>query len=421
MGYSGGAAASSSSSSGSGSSSESGGDDYLDALSRKQVLEINSAFDGVIARDSGRTGQDDRPPASKKRRIAGSSNVNAKGKGKAKAEEDAPATGGFFAEEADDDGGEGGAGGGGGGGGGGFFLPEDEPTGGGFMLDETTTRAGAGSSSSKSKARAAAKSVLLDQIPSVLVALGLDGDDPSILSIFEAASQDDAEGIAIVKRKKFLRVAAVLIAQRDEENATATARGSTGKKVKSGGGKGRAVRLDVDEEADEEEHDDSDPLVLSSDDDEDDEDHVEDGDSDPWADEDDLDGAFAPTSGRGSSPATTRRTTRSRATGKDLDSLPGSPEAGSSKTKASLRSSPKGKGKGKAGTSGSKQSDGRKELRLSREQRDECERMFHQFFNSNDKSKNRAISLAEIRYVATLLNEKISDADVGRSVLPCGF
>ena len=411
MGYSGGAAASSSSSS-SGTSSESGGDDYLDALSRKQVLEINSAFDGVIARDAGRTGQDDRPPASKKRRIAGSSNASAKGKGKAKAEEDAPAPGGFFTEEADN-----GAGGGGGGGGGGFFLPEDEPAGGGgFMPADATSGVGA-SSTSKSKAGTGPKSILLDHIPSVLVALGLDGDDPSILSIFEAASQDDADGIAIVKRKKFLRVAAVLIAQRDEENATATGRGGTGKKVKSGGGKGRAVRMDVDEEASEEEHDDSDPLVLSSDDDEDDEDHVEDGDSDPWADEDDLDGAFAPTSGRKSSPASTRRTTRSRAIGKDLDSLPASPEAGSSKTKASSRSSPKGKGKGKAGTSGSKQSDGLKELRLSRDQREECERMFHQFFNSNDKSKNKAISLAEIRYVATLLNEKISDADVGRPLL----
>lgn len=38
--------------------------------------------------------------------------------------------------------------------------------------------------------------------------------------------------------------------------------------------------------------------------------------------------------------------------------------------------------------------------------------MFQQFFSSNDKSKNRAITMADIRYVATLLNEKISDADV---------
>ena len=38
--------------------------------------------------------------------------------------------------------------------------------------------------------------------------------------------------------------------------------------------------------------------------------------------------------------------------------------------------------------------------------------MFQQFFAGNDKNRNQAISMAEIRYVATLLNEKISDEDV---------
>jgi len=168
--------------------------------------------------------------------------------------------------------------------------------------------------------------------------------------------------------------------------------------------------MDIDEEA-ADEHDDSDPLVLSSDEEEEDEDPQAGEDSDPWADEDDLEGAFsASVGGRASSPPSTRRTTRSRAG--ETKSLPtsASPEPGTSTAKAA-----KGKGKATTSLSSSKKAPGKsttKDIKLSADQKEECEKMFQQFFSSNDKSKNRAITMADIRYVATLLNEKISDADV---------
>lgn len=354
-----------SSSSASGSDSEDG-QDYLEQLSRKQTLEINAAFDRAAAAGSGLASASGQPAAKRRR-------VDNKGKGRAAEPEPEQAAGGFLLDDDDD------AGGGGGGG----FLPE-EP------VSEPKARA----AKSKSKTQAKAKSVLLDDIPSILEALELDGDDPSILSIFENASEANADGLAIVKRKKFLRVAAILIAQRDEEGGRSPSDGSKGKKVHSGGGHGRAVRMDVDE------HDDSDPLVLSSDEEEDDDDPNAGEDSDPWADEDGLDGAFQP--GRSASPPSTRRTTRSQQAPIDDKRLTAA-QKGKGKAIASAAS-----GKAKAGNSG-------KELKLSADQKKECEKMFHQFFNSSDRSQNRAISMADIRYVATLLNEKISDADVRSS------
>jgi hypothetical protein len=370
-------------SSGSPSSGSEDGQDFLDQLSRKQVLEISAAFDKAAAG----IGVVDQLPASKRRKI------DVKGKGKAVVEHEA---GGFLLEGEDDDGSAKGGGG---------FIPEDEPI----------AAAAASSSAKKIKntpaVSAAAKSVLLDDIPSILESLNLDGDDTSILSIFENASETNRDGLAIVKRKKFLRVAAILITQRDEDdNAAMLSRQppASASKVHSGGGKGRAVRMDIDEEADE--HDDSDPLVLSSDEEEEDEDPQAGEDSDPWADEDDLEGAFSAAvgAGRDTSPPSTRRTTRSRAG--EAKSVPtsASPEPGTSTTKAA-------KGKGKATASSGKKAAGKattKDIKLSADQKEECEKMFQQFFSSNDKSKNRAITMADIRYVATLLNEKISDADV---------
>lgn len=357
--------------SGNGSGSSSGSDsedgqDYLEQLSRKQVLEINAAFDR--AANPGATSGASQSAAKRRK-------VDKKGKGKATK----PAAGGFLLE----DDGDATAGGGGG------FLPEeDEP------LPPPPKSPAKYAASAKSQA----KSVLLDEIPSILDSLGLEGDDTSILSIFENASEPNADGLAVVKRMKFLKVAAILIAQRDEEEAILPSSSAKKGKVHSGGGKGRAVRMDVDEEADE--HDDSDPLVLSSDEEEDDDDPQAGEDSDPWADEDDLDGAFQ--ANRSTSPASTRRTTRSRA----AEAKSASPEPGKPLTAAQ-------KGRGKAiPTAGKSGRGATRDVKLSADQRQECEKMFHQFFNSSDKSRNRAISLAEIRFVATLLNEKISDADV---------
>lgn len=347
---------SSSDASGTASDSEQDGLSFLEQLSRKQVLEISSAFDKAGKAQQGGDGR-----SAKRRKTA-------KGKGK----EVEAAAGGFLLD--DDD---------------------DEAAGGGFIPEEPAA-------SSSKKAAASPKSVLLDEVPSILGSLGLDGDDPSILSIFENASEEDRDRMPIVKRKKFMRVAAILIIQRDEEDqALRPSNSSTSKKVHSGGGKRRAVRLDVDEQQNE--HDDSDPLVLSSD--EEDEDDPENDDSDPWADEDDLDGAFTGNPRQSASPPSTRRATRSVASAKALESLPTStsPEPSTSK------STSKGKGKAKATT----RTTSEKELKLSSKQKEECERMFHQFFNSSDKGKNKGITMSEIRYVATLLNEKISDADVG--------
>lgn len=410
-------------------SSSDGDQDFLDSLTRKQVLEINEAFD--TAANGGQSSisissKHSNQPANKRRRLD-------KGKGKAVSKEPEQAPGGFFVGGDDDD--DGPSAGGfmkdtGSSGGGGFLIGDEDDDeddasagGGGFLpASRSTARSQPGSSSKPSKAGDKPNSVLLDQIPSILESLGLDGDDNSLLSIFENASFADPaqDGLQAVKRKDFFKVAAILITQRDNERAehlahsrSTSSKSRKGKEkagtfVSSGGGKGRAVNIDADEVQDADEHDDSDPLILDSDDEDDEEDDFnrDNEDSDPWADEDEVDGAFTG-DGRGSSPASKRRTTRSRAKETSpLSSLPSDDDVGAS-TKAK-------KGKGKAKSSSKASDEGK--YKLSSRQREECNKMFHQFFTSSDKSRNKAITMAEIRYVATLLNEKISDEDVSANL-----
>lgn len=408
------------------SSSSEGEQDILDSLTRKQVLEISEAFEtGARGEPSSRSHANRQisEPTNKRRRLD-------KGKGKAKTDEAEQAPGGFLVggdSDDDDDGG---------GfirdppaktGGGGFLLDDDEDEesegGGGFVpAVRSAQRSQPGSSSKKAAtSKDQAKSILLDRIPSVLESLGLDGDDSSILSIFENASFEDPaqDGLQAVKRKDFLKVTAILITQRDNEREQEraylrnqrNANGSSkkgkeraGTFVASGGGKGRAVNIDANEVDDGDEHDDSDPLVLDSsdEDDEDDAFNRDNEDSDPWADEDEIEGAFA--GGRGASPPSKRRTTRSRAKATSpLSSVPSDSNEASETTKG-RKSKAKGKGR--------QQGDGSGKYQLSTRQREECSKMFQQFFAGNDKNRNQAISMAEIRYVATLLNEKISDEDV---------
>ncbi|KAK9893562.1 hypothetical protein P389DRAFT_175125 [Cystobasidium minutum MCA 4210] len=416
--------------------SSDGEQDYLDALTRKQVLEISEAFDtaATSAADTNISISSKHPsqPANKRRRLD-------KGKGKATVKEPDQAPGGFFVggEDDDDDEVEASAGG--------FIRDTGTSSGGGFLLDDheddedqvnaassgggffpasksPSRRSQPGSSSKPSKVEDKAKAVLLDKIPSVLESLGLDGDDTSILSIFENASFADPsqDGLQAVKRKDFFKVAAILITQRDNERAQhlAQSRSATASKskkgkeragtfVSSGGGKGRAVNMDADEVEDADEHDDSDPLILDSDDeDEEDDFHRDNEDSDPWADEDEIDGAFGK-GGRGSSPPSKRRTTRSRAKETSpLSSLPSDDDdEDTSKSKGK-------KGKSRATTRSSQKNGSDSKYKLSSSQKEECNKMFQQFFPSSDKSRNKAITMAEIRYVATLLNEKISDDDV---------
>lgn len=408
--------------------------DFLDHLTRKQVLEISEAFEaGARGEASTSISSNSRPvqPSNKRRRID-------KGKGKATKAEPVQAPGGFFVDGDDDDDGEEASAGGfvrdtAASGGGGFLLDdedgEDASTGGGggFIAEpRSTSRSQAGGSASKppTKVEDQAKSVLLDRIPSILDSLDLDGEDSSILSIFEnAAFQDPTrDGLQAVKRKDFLKVAAILITRRDEDREQErnyvrnqnkpASRSKKGKEkagtfVASGGGKGRAVDIDANEMDDVDEQDDSDPLILSTsdEDEEDDRFNRDNEDSDPWADEDEIQGAF--TGGRGTSPPSKRRTTRSRA--KDTSPLSDLPsDDGEEPINAKGR---KGKPKGE----GRQQGDGSGKYQLSTRQKEECNKMFQQFFAGNDKNRNQAISMAEIRYVATLLNEKISDEDVSHN------
>lgn len=405
----------------SGSESSEGEQDFLDSLTRKQVLEITEAFDAGAAELS-LAGKTTLPASNKRRRVEFTSN---KSKGKGKAREEPPAPGGFLLEDDDDMAADNMGGGG--------FMPEGDEAapGGGFMPEDSiySSYGGEGflpegSSSRQSQPSATGadhahkpKSVLLDRIPNVLVQLGLDGDDSSILSIFENASFSDPEndGLQAVKRKNFLKVAALLVTQRDQErdeertyqNANRRKQGKTSTLVSSGGGKGRAINIDADEVQDADKHDDSDPLILSSsdEDDEDDAFNRDNEDSDPWADEDEIEGAF--TGGRDTSPPRSRRTTRSRAKSGHATSSPA--ESLASDDDQHARKNRRIKDKNKA-----KSEDDSKagKYRLSSRQKDECNRMFQQFFPNSDQSKNRAITMSEIRYVATLLNEKISDEDV---------
>lgn len=401
--------------------------DFLDSLTRKQVLEISEAFERGARGEatSSNNNSSSNQPANKRRRVD-------KGKGKAKRDEPEQAPGGFFVGGQDDDDDEEPSGGGfvrdtAGAGGGGFLLDEeDEDTpsagGGGFLPERgSAPRLQPGSSSKPTKVEDQANSVLLDKIPSILESLDLDGDDSSILSIFEnAAFEDQTQGglQAVIKRKDFLKVAAILITQRDNDreqernyirnqksiaNSSKKGKEKAGTFVASGGGKGRAINIDANEVEDADEHDDSDPLILSTsgEDEEDDPFNRDNEDSDPWADEDEIEGAFIGT--RGTSPPSKRRTTRSRA--KDASPLSDLP---SEEDAAVDTKGKKSKTKGKA----RQQGDGSGRYQLSSRQKEECTKMFQQFFAGNDKNRNQAISMAEIRYVATLLNEKISDEDV---------
>lgn len=440
-----------------GSSSDDDDQDFestMEQLTRRQVLEIEEVFERIASSSRGGGGHGDGADAdadregreSKRRRV----DRNLKGKGRALVQDDAD-------DEDDDDGQQAP---------GGFMVDEDdvvEAGGGGFMVDDdgddttphtkttdtpkytfddnttdddTVSRLRSTNDARRSTTTSRhrpAKSILLDRVPAALEALHLDGDDGGVLGIFEnAAREDREEGLQVVSKKNFFKVVAILIVQRDQEreygsgpdggdgmgegegNSHSHRRRRTqearGKKVHSGGGKRRAVRMDVDEQDHPEEHDDSDPLELSSSDDDDDDEDPEDAqDSDPWADEDDLDGAFTGR-GRDTSPPSTRRTTRSQGSAdKKLKALP-----------SGSRSSTGKKGKTARGSSSPADTVAPKDktYRLSKKQRDECERMFLQFFSAPATSNgaHRSISVDEIRYVATLLNEKISDADVSRTV-----
>lgn len=338
---------------------------FLDTLTRAQTISINEAFDEASKTSRGR-------PAKRQRKEA-----KVQIKGMAARNQVHQAAGGFILE--DDD-------------------ANDDSGGGGFLPEEPKAAKGqsqyifGGDSTDDGEQEKKPSVILLDRIPDVLDSLGFDNDDPAILSTFEHAAQEDDEGNQIVRRKDFLKVAAILMTQQENEKPVKST------KVRSGGGKRRAIKLDVNEDMDE--HDDSDPLVLSSD--EGDEEDPENEESDPWADEDDMEGALA--QGRSTSPPSKRRTTRSIAESKKLALLDLSKQPGSGRVSPSTT-----KGKGR-----SKETNG-KETKLSSSQKDECIRMFQQFFASADQSSNQSISMAEIRYVATLLNEKLSDADVSQN------
>ena len=333
-------------------------ENVLEQLTRTQVLELNAAWKDVAQ---------SRP--AKKRKKNG---AEGKGKGKGKEIPAEQAPGGFILDDEDASAVMGG-----------FIREEPAPS--SKSIYEDKNEVGNDDGDDKTPGF-----ILLDRVTSLLDSLGLDGDDPAVLSTFEHASQRDEDGNQIVRRRDFLKVAAVLISQRDEETLPRPA------KVHSGGGKRRAIKLDVKEEL--EEHDDSDPLILSSEDEEDEED-PDNEDSDPWADEDDIDGTFAP--GRALSPPSKRRVTRSLA-----DDQTASQSSPLSSSGISSQRTAKGRGKVNDMTD--------KETKLSSTQKDECKHMFQQFFSSSETTKNQSISLAEIRYVAALLNEKLSDADVSQ-------
>ena len=345
---------------------------FLDDLTRTQVLDLNAAFDR-----HGGTAAEQRAQSAKRRKT---SSLKRRDKGKQTAKEPSPAPGGFLLDEDDEHAS------------GGFMPDTDEGAAGGFVPEQLTTlqpgpRFTFGDTTDESDDPQAAF-ILLDRIPSCLDELNLDGDDPSVLDIFSNAAEEDEEGVQIVQRKQFLKVASILLAQKAGEDELVSRNKTSSTK------KARATQskrgLDEGNE--------SDPLVLSSDESDDD---LEQGDSDPWADEDDEAGGFV----REVSPPSTRRATRSLAKG-TVEATP--PEAAFSPSTAAGAS--KGKGKTKLAHAGPKEV--KKELSLSKQQREECNRMFQQFFSSTDPSNNNAIGAAEIRYVCTLLNEKISDADV---------
>ena len=347
----------------------------ISSLTRTQLIELNSVFDDIAAgRKPG-----ERP--TKKRKL----NTEAKGKSKGKQRADEPS----YAVDASDQAP------------GGFLLDDDDHQApGGFLPDAFTSMAGGflpdtiDSEPSKQPTFVVgdttdedaqteddnAEYILLDQVSACLEALSLDGDDPSVLRALEHASETGDDGLPIVKRKEFFKVAALLIRQRDAEREEAL------DKVKSKGRTNNGKRQGNRAKADD---DDSDALVLSSDDDDMDEDALSEL-SDPWADEDEV---MAKSAGN-MSPPSSRRNTRSQGPISD-------------KTSPARRS----KGKGKADVQN--ETDDAKYTDLNSKQKAECERMFQQFFASTDTSKNKAISASEIRYVATLLNEKLSDADVG--------
>ena len=346
----------------------------ISSLTRTQLIELNSVFDDIAAgRKPG-----ERP--TKKRKL----NTNAKGKSKGKQRADEPSYAADAGEQAP----------------GGFLIDDDEPAPGGFLPEAATDTAGGfmpdtfdsgplkqptfvvGDTTDEDAQTEDdnAEYILLDQVSACLEALSLDGDDPSVLRALEHASETGDDGLPIVKRKEFFKVAALLIRQRDAEREEAL------DKVKSKGRTNNGKRQGNRAKADD---DDSDALVLSSDDDDMDEDALSEL-SDPWADEDEV---MAKSAGN-MSPPSSRRNTRSQGPISD-------------KTSPARRS----KGKGKADVQN--ETDDAKYTDLNSKQKAECERMFQQFFASTDTSKNKAISASEIRYVATLLNEKLSDAEVG--------
>lgn len=354
-------------------SSDNGSRQILDGLSRSQMLELTAAFDTA----AGGSVNNDQLPKAKKRRVTGGSK---KGKETVKQQ----AAGGFLLDDEEDTAATGGG-----------FIHDDDTAAGGFIPEpgpssssRRTSRLEVGDTTDEDADEQSRRprSILLDRVSACLDQLGFDGDDPNILSILENAAEPNEEGLQVVKRKDFLKVAALLIVQRDIDSD-----GSTKKTRSASSRKGRSKETENDDD-----DNDSDPLELSSD--LSDYDLPNDEDSDPWADEDGIEASI----GKESSPPSTRRTTRSQAT-------VSTPEPGSfSNVKPKARGNDKASiKKAEAGNANDK-----KYSRLSEKQTKECEHMFQQFFSSTDTSRNKAISASEIRYVATLLNEKISDADV---------
>ncbi|KAL8280688.1 hypothetical protein RQP46_007011 [Phenoliferia psychrophenolica] len=285
-----------------------------------------------------------------------------------------------------------------------FRLDDSEPTAGGFLLDDTDTTAGAGGfilddsepaggfladpsfdfnapfppplppfsfdDLSVPDAEPAAR-IRLKSIPDALAALHLPSDSHDLLALFADAASDDEEGVPSVSRARFVEACSALLGEDSEEaekedsdeeesdayvedvshRRTAPRRATRANPLPLVApldkGKGRAIEIDDDDDDDE-------PLVISS------------SDEESAADSDDE-----------------------------------------------LAPAAKGKGKGKATKGKGKAVKVAAPRKLTEEELKEAEDSYELFFEGSAKAgqRQRTIGLGELKNVAALLNEKLSDED----------
>ncbi|KAK4698487.1 hypothetical protein P7C70_g7788, partial [Phenoliferia sp. Uapishka_3] len=276
---------------------------------------------------------------------------------------------------------------------GGFILDDTEPSAGGFILDDATFDESLleplppfqfdDSAPAPPQIAPTATRIPLKSIPEALISLNLPSDSHDLLSLFADVASDDEEGVLSVSRERFVEACNVLLGSDTE-----------------------GEQIGSEEEEEEEEKEES-------------------GESDAYVEED-APMRRIPTRSR-ATRANPGPTSLDKGKGKaivvgelvlssseeesavDSDNEGGGTSGRSSKSKAKKGTTPKGKGKGKG--KGKKERKGRV---LNEEELKEAEDSYELFFEGSSRAgkKGRSIGLGELKNVAALLNEKLSDEDL---------